>query len=248
MENESILVLKNIQKTYKDGTAALKKINLSITKGQVVSIIGPSGSGKSTLIRCINRLVEPTSGAIEFEGKEIMKLRGKSLRKVRSKIGMVFQSHNLIKRAHTIQNVLHGRLGYTGSIKGSLGMFEKRDVEVALSILNRVGIEEFAYKRADELSGGQQQRVGIARAICQKPSIIMADEPIASLDPSASRTVMEYLRNICKEDGITAIINLHQVEFAKEFSDRIVAVKSGEIVFDGTPDELMEAKIFQIYN
>ncbi|MGM0838332.1 MAG: phosphonate ABC transporter ATP-binding protein [Bacillota bacterium] len=248
MGNESVLVLQDLQKTYKDGTIALKKINLSITKGQVVSIIGPSGAGKSTLIRCINRLVEPTSGSIEFEGKEIMNLSGKSLRNVRRKIGMVFQSHNLIKRAHTIQNVLHGRLGYMGSIRGSLGMFEKRDVEQALSILDRVGLRENAYKRADELSGGQQQRVGIARAICQKPSIIMADEPIASLDPASSRSVMEFLRNICKEDRITAIINLHQVEFAKEFSDRIVAVKSGEIVFDGSPDELTEAKILQIYN
>ncbi|MGJ9458989.1 phosphonate ABC transporter ATP-binding protein [Oceanobacillus sp. CF4.6] len=248
MENDSILVLKNVQKNYKDGTAALNKINLSIPQGQVVSIIGPSGAGKSTLIRCINRLVEPTSGTIEIEGKDIMNLRGKHLRKVRSKIGMVFQGHNLIKRVQTIQNVLHGRLGYTGSIRGSLGMFEKRDVELALSILKRVGLETHAYKRADELSGGQQQRVGIARAICQKPSIIMADEPIASLDPAASRVVMNYLRNICKEDGITAIINLHQVEFAKEFSDRIVAVKSGELVFDGSPEELTEPKIRHIYS
>lgn len=248
MDEHPLLAVKQLYKTYKDGTKALQDINLTFPKGEVVSIIGPSGAGKSTLIRCINRLVEPTSGAIEFENTDIVRLRGKKLRNTRRKIGMVFQSHNLITRMQTIQNVLHGRLGYMGDLRGCLGMFGKSDVEMALNILERVGLKDQAYKRADELSGGQQQRVGLARAICQKPSIIMADEPIASLDPAASHSVMEYLRKICKEDGITAIVNLHQVDFAKEYSDRIVGVKAGQIVFNGTPSNLTEADTKVIYH
>ncbi|WP_096188019.1 phosphonate ABC transporter ATP-binding protein [Evansella halocellulosilytica] len=244
---QTILEINNLNKIYPDGTNALKNIHLSINKGEFVVIIGLSGAGKSSLLRCINRLIEPSDGSVVFNGDDIVRAKGKKLRLIRRQIGMIFQHYNLIKRVTTVQNVLHGRLGYMSSIKGGLGLFEKMDVESALKLLERVGLLDQAFKRADELSGGQQQRVGISRAIAQNPALIMADEPIASLDPASSRNVMGYLRDICKEDGITAIVNLHQVEFAKEFADRIIGVKKGEIVFDGRPEQLTTEMTSMIY-
>ncbi|MCC5910432.1 MAG: phosphonate ABC transporter ATP-binding protein [Clostridiaceae bacterium] len=246
--SDGILKISKLTKVYSDGTAALNGVDLDFKKGEFVSIIGPSGAGKSTFIRCINRLVEPSGGEILFEDKDVIKARGQELRNIRRQIGMIFQGHNLVKRSETVKNVLHGNLGYMGSLKGGLGLFSKDVIENAIGILERVGLQEQAFKRADELSGGQQQRVGIARAMAQNPSIIMADEPIASLDPKSSETVMQYLKKVCDEDGITALVNLHQVDFAKAFSDRIVGVRKGKIVFDGKPSDLNEDTIHYIYN
>ncbi|WP_082393924.1 phosphonate ABC transporter ATP-binding protein [Bacillus sp. JCM 19034] len=245
--SEVLLETKSLGMTYADGTEALKGIDLTIKKGELVSIIGPSGAGKSTFMRSLNLLNQPTHGSILFQGNDITKAKGKRLRQIRRAIGMVFQHFNLIKRSPTYQNVLHGRLGYMSSIKGGLGLFSEEDTRQALEILRRVGLEDQAFKRADELSGGQQQRVGIARAIAQSPSLILADEPIASLDPSTSEDVMNYLKKVCQEDGLTSIVNLHQVDFAKKFADRIIGIKSGEVVFDGTPKELTDGITNHLY-
>lgn len=244
---ETILEIKQLKKTYPDGTEALKDIDLTVNRGEFIVIIGPSGAGKSTFLRSINRLSEPTSGEILFHGEDIVKANRAKLRKMRRNIGMIFQGFNLVKRLPTVRNVLHGKLGYMSTWKGALGLFNQEEVEEALSILERVGLEDQAFKRADELSGGQQQRVAIARAINQSPSIILADEPIASLDPNSSRVVMDYLQKACQEEGFTTIVNLHQVDFAKEYADRIVGIKDGKIYFDGPAKELNEDIIRSIY-
>ncbi|MFA9560013.1 phosphonate ABC transporter ATP-binding protein [Evansella sp. AB-rgal1] len=245
--SEVMLETKNVSMVFPDGTEALKNINIKIHRGELVSIIGPSGAGKSTFMRSLNLLNVPTSGEIVFEGENVTKAKGKQLRHIRRRIGMIFQHFNLIKRSPTYQNVLHGRLGYMPSLKGGFGRFSEEDTEEALAILERVGLGQQAFKRADELSGGQQQRVGIARAIAQSPSLILADEPIASLDPSSSENVMNYLKKVCQEDGITSIVNLHQVDFAKQFADRIIGIKAGEVVFDGKPKELTDGIINHLY-
>ncbi|MEC5423872.1 phosphonate ABC transporter ATP-binding protein [Virgibacillus sp. C22-A2] len=242
------LETRNLKKVYPDGTEALKNITLTFNKGELVSIIGPSGAGKSTFLRSINRLNQSSSGEVIFQNEQITNVKGKKLLLVRRQIGMIFQDFNLIKRSTTVRNVLHGRLGYMSSLKGAFGKFSEEDVKEALAILRRVGLEDHAFKRADELSGGQQQRVGIARAIAQKPALILADEPIASLDPSSSSNVMNYLKNISEEDGITTIVNLHQVDVAKRFASRIIGIKAGEVVFDGKPNELNEQRINEIYD
>lgn len=244
---EVFLETRDLTKVYPDGTKALKEISLTFKEGELVSIIGPSGAGKSTFLRSINHLNPPTSGEVIFMDKNITAAKGKKLRLIRRQIGMIFQGFNLINRSNTIRNVLHGRLGYMSALRGGFGRFSKADVMEAFRILERVGMAEHAFKRADELSGGQQQRVGIARAIAQKPSLILADEPIASLDPASSENVMKYLKKISEEDGITTIVNLHQVDFARQFADRIVGIKAGEVVFDGKPDKLSRSIIEQIY-
>lgn len=246
--SEPILTIKDLKKVYKDGTEALKGISIQVNKGEFVSIIGSSGAGKSTLLRCINRLNDSTSGSIVFNGMDVTSAKGKNLRAIRRQIGMVFQGFNLIMRSQTITNVLHGRLGYMSSFKGAFGLFSEEDTKKALALLARVGLKDQAYKRADELSGGQQQRVGVARALAQEPLLLLADEPIASLDPTSSEKVMGYMKQICEEDGITAIVNLHQVDFAKRFSSRIIGIKAGEVFFDGPPSELTDEVIEKLYN
>ncbi|MBB6449919.1 phosphonate transport system ATP-binding protein [Geomicrobium halophilum] len=244
---ETVLELRDVKKVFSDGTEALKGITSTVKKGELVSIIGSSGAGKSTLLRSINRLNDPTGGEILFQGKNILSFKRRDLRQYRRHMGMIFQGYNLVKRSSVIQNVLHGRLGYMNTLSGGFGHFSKEDSFYALEVLSRVGLKDQAFKRADELSGGQQQRVGIARAIAQNPDILLADEPIASLDPNSSWNVMNYLKQISKEDEITTIVNLHQVDFAREFADRIIGVKAGEIVFDGPPAHLTERKTQMIY-
>lgn len=237
---ENLLQIEGLEMTFPDGTKALKGIDLTVQQGELISIIGPSGAGKSTLMRSLNRLNTPTKGSIIFEHQDLMKAKGRQLRHMRRRIGMVFQHFNLIRRSPAYQNVLHGRLGYMSAVKGCIGRFSKEDVEEALTVLQRVGLEDQAFKRADGLSGGQQQRVGIARAIMQKPSLLLADEPIASLDPSSSDNVMNYLKQVCEEDGLTSIVNLHQVDYAKKFAHRIIGIKDGKVIFDGRPKELTD--------
>lgn len=244
----SILELKAVRKEYKNQQVALKGINLTIQEGEFVVIIGPSGAGKSTLIRTINQLVTPTSGEVLFKGKSLTKASKKELRLFRSKIGMIFQHYNLINRTNVLKNVLHGKLGQVSLLTSTLGLYSQEDRQQAVALLKTVGLEEHLYKRAGDLSGGQMQRVGICRAIMQEPDLILADEPIASLDPKSAKKVMSHLKSITEEKNLTCIVNLHQVEVAKEYATRIIGVKAGEIVFDGTPKELSDEAIKMIYD
>ena len=242
-----LLKLSHLTKSYDGNTNAIEDLNLTLDRGEFVSIIGCSGAGKSTLLRCINRLIAPTSGSVEFDGREVTELRGRELRKLRRRIAMVFQHYNLVYRSSAIENVLQGRLGYKNTIAGALGFFTEEEKKNAFEMLDRVGLADFAYTRADQLSGGQRQRVGIARAFMQDPLLILADEPIASLDPKSSNTVMEHLRWAVDEMGVGALVSLHQVDFALQFSDRIIGVAGGKILFDGKPSELTRDMIAAIY-
>lgn len=242
-----LLSINNVNKKYDGGTHALNDVSLNIEQGEFVSIIGPSGAGKSTLLRCINRLVETTSGHIFFEGKDISLMNKKDLRNLRSKTAMIFQNYNLVDRLSVIENVLHGRLGQKSTFKGAVGIYTEEEKKEAFYILKDMGLEEQAYKRCDELSGGQKQRVGIARAIMQHPKLILCDEPIASLDPKSSKTIMDLLKNINEKKNITCIVNLHQVDVAKKYSQRIIGVTSGKIMYDGPTEKLDTNIIHKIY-
>ncbi|MBB6735095.1 phosphonate ABC transporter ATP-binding protein [Cohnella zeiphila] len=243
----AILQVERLSKKYSDGTAALSDVSFELEPGEFAAVIGLSGAGKSTLLRCINRLVEPTGGDVSFGGVRSAKASAHEVRLLRRQMGMIFQGYNLIQRVSVLRNVLHGRLGYVGPVRGALGLFSKQDVEEAKSILKRLGLEQQTYKRADELSGGQQQRVGIARALCQRPKLILADEPIASLDPVTAKIIMDNLHRICREDGIACIVNLHQVEVAKTYATRIIGMRKGKMVFDGRPEDLTDRMISHIY-
>ncbi len=246
-EQGALLTIQNLTKYYVKDKAALKDVSFALKPGELVSIIGPSGSGKSTLLRCINRMIDASSGSIVFNGQEVTSLRHKKLRLLRRKISMVFQHYNLVHRLSTIENVLHGRLGYKSSLAGMLGLYTEEEKMRALHVLSQLGIVEFAYVRTDQLSGGQKQRVGIARALVQDPLLMLCDEPIASLDPKSSRIIMGCLRAIVDSYGISCLVNLHQVDFALEYSDRIIALHGGKKVFDGAPQELTETLIEEVY-
>lgn len=242
-----LLELRGLAKSYDGRARALDGVNLEVRRGEFVSIIGSSGAGKSTLLRCVNRLIDPTEGSVTFDGDDVTRVRGRALRACRRRIAMVFQHYNLVHRATAIENVLQGRLGYKSTVVGMFGLFSEDEKRRAFAILGQVGLSDFAYVRTDQLSGGQKQRVGIARALVQDPLLMLADEPIASLDPMSSRTVMEHLRWAADELGVACLVNLHQVDFALEFSDRIVGLAGGKLVFDGAPDELDAATIARIY-
>lgn len=242
-----ILEFQSVCKTYGNVTKALTDVSFSVEEGEFVSIIGPSGSGKSTILRCINRLVDATQGAIMFDGHDILKANKKELRTIRTKTGMIFQHYNLVERLSVIENVLHGRLGHKSTIGGVVGYYTEQEKENAFAILAKLGLTEQAYKRCDELSGGQKQRVGIARSIMQNPRLVLCDEPIASLDPSSSKVIMDHLSNINKTMKITCILNLHQVDVAMRYSKRIIGITSGRIVYDGPPELLTKEKIYEIY-
>jgi len=242
-----MITFENVSKTYPNGTAGLRNVNLTIHEGELVVIVGLSGAGKSTLLRSINRLNDITSGEIKVNGKSVTRSSGTELRRIRRDIGMIFQSFNLIKRSTVLRNVLSGRVGYHSTFKSLLGMFPKEDIELSLHALERVNIREKAYIRADQLSGGQQQRVSIARALAQEARIILADEPVASLDPLTTRQVMDDLRRINQEMKITTIINLHFIDLAREYATRIIGLRAGEVVFDGTPVEATDEVFAEIY-
>ncbi|MCD6093381.1 MAG: phosphonate ABC transporter ATP-binding protein [Candidatus Omnitrophica bacterium] len=233
-----MLKLKEVSKIYGDGIKALDEVDVEIKEGEFVVILGPSGAGKSTLLRCINRLIEPTYGRIYLNGEEITSLCGRKLHKMRQKIGMIFQQFNLVKRLSVLQNVLSGRLGDVSTLRSLFYSFPKKDVQLALECLDRVGLKSYAAKRADTLSGGQQQRVAIARALAQRPKVILADEPMASLDPRTAKVIMDLLKKINREEKIIVIVNLHVVELAKEYADRIIGLTKGKVVFDGIPSLL----------
>jgi phosphonate transport system ATP-binding protein len=238
---------KDVEVTYKTGLKALKGVSLSIPRGQFVVVVGLSGAGKSTLIRTVNNLVVPSAGTVTVDGNDVTHARGGALKSIRSDIGMIFQTFNLVKRSSVVRNVLAGRLGDVSAWRGVLGAFPREDLALAHDCLRRVGIPEKAFVRADALSGGQQQRVGIARALAQKPSVMLADEPVASLDPPTSHAVMTDLKRIAREDGITTIVNLHFIDMAREYADRIVGMRDGLVVFDGTPSESSDAVFEEIY-
>lgn len=237
----------NVSKTFRTGVKGLKNINLTIEDGEFVSVIGLSGAGKSTFLRSINRLNEISEGNIIIDGVSITKAKKKELRRIRRSIGMIFQTFNLVKRSTVQKNVISGRLGYYSTLKSILGIFSKKDYELVSDALNRVGLKDKLHSRSDELSGGQQQRVSIARTLVQQASIILADEPVASLDPITTQVVMKDLKTINTDLKRTIIINLHSIELAREFSTRIIGMRDGEIVFDGTPEEASDEVLTGIY-
>ena len=242
-----MLRLEKLTKVYKTGDKALNAVDLDVPKGQVMALIGPSGAGKSTLIRCINRLVEPTSGTVQLDGMELTRLGSSALRKARRRMGMIFQEYALVERLTVMENVLSGRLGYVGFWRSFLRRFPQNDVDEAFRLLDRVGLLEMADKRADELSGGQRQRVGIARALIQDPALLLVDEPTASLDPKTSRQIMRLIVELCEERKLAAIVNIHDVALAQMFVQRIVGLDQGTVVFDGSPGDLSEDVLTQIY-
>jgi phosphonate transport system ATP-binding protein len=241
------LVIRNLRKEYRAGQPVLRDVSISIEGHGLTAIIGPSGTGKSTLVRCINRLVDPTAGEILFRGQDLALLHGRELRAARRRIGMVFQEYNLVERLSVIENVLCGRLGYLAVWRAWLRRFPAQDVDHAFHLLDAVGLGEFATQRADQLSGGQRQRVGIARALMQEPDLVLADEPTSSLDPKTSVEIMELIARRAAERDIPVIVNIHKVELARRFADRIIGMSKGEIVFDGPAPALEDRHLMQIY-
>jgi phosphonate transport system ATP-binding protein len=242
-----MLSLVGLVKQYKTGDRALKGIDLEVPKGQVMALIGPSGAGKSTLIRCINRLVEPTSGRVLLEEEDLTRLGQRSLRQARRRMGMIFQEFALVERLTVMENVLSGRLGYVGFWSSYFRRCPQDAIDEAFRLLERVGLDHMVDKRADELSGGQRQRVGIARALNQDPAMLLVDEPTASLDPKTSRQIMRLICELCEERGLAAIINIHDVALAQLFVQRVVGLRLGEIVYDGPPENLTADVLTEIY-
>jgi len=253
----TILEIIDLQQSYSAAVPVLRGIGFKVEQGEFVGVIGRSGSGKSTLLRSINRLVDATSGEILVPAQlvnggaggaiDILKLNSSDLRHVRRKIGMIFQQFNIVKRLSVIENVLSGGLGYQPTVKSTLRIFSRDEQRRALTNLKRVDLLEHAYKRADELSGGEQQRVAIARTLMQQPALILADEPVSSLDPKLSRVVLEILKRVCREDGITALVSLHTLDLTREYADRVIGLKDGQILFDGPTQELSKVVVDSVY-
>lgn len=242
-----MLQVENLTKVYENGTVALEDVSFEVPDGQFLAVIGLSGSGKSTLLRCVNRLIEPTEGRILWDGEDVTHASQEDLRRFRRRVGMVFQHFNLVHRSRVVTNVLAGRLGYTNPAMSLINRFSKVDTNKALAQLDRVGLREKAYSRADELSGGQQQRVGIARALMQDPAMILADEPVASLDPVLAHSIMRYLELINTEDNVTVMCSLHFLDLVHRYSDRAIALNEGKLVFDGLPSAIDDEKFKEIY-
>ncbi|MBI4641292.1 MAG: phosphonate ABC transporter ATP-binding protein [Candidatus Tectomicrobia bacterium] len=248
MKNRStILQIRNLTKIFPPNKAALDHVNLTIGQGDFVVIIGSSGAGKSTLLRCFNRLITPSSGEVIFRGVDLTKLSEAEVRRVRREMGMIFQQFNLVKRSSVLQNVLAGRLGYSNRWLSLFGKFSHRDREVAFESLKQVGLLDFACRRADTLSGGEQQRVGIARALAQKPALILADEPTASLDPKLSQTIMEIMKTINEEYQMSVVMSLHVIDLAVAYARRIIGLRKGQVIFDGNVSDLTPEMIDHIY-
>jgi len=245
----SLLEVRELRASYsRSGPEILKGISFAVEADDFFAIIGPSGAGKSTLIRCINRLVQSSSGSIHFDGRDVTALSGRSLRMLRRDIGMIFQEFNLIDRMSVMDNVLSGRLGYTGNLRTLFRSFKRSDIQRALELLYRVGLQDHIDKRADELSGGQRQRVGIARALMQGPKMLLLDEPTSALDPKISREIMELVKTMAKEFGVPCLCNIHDVNLAMEYCNKIIGLQDGEKMFDGPADQVDQALLDQIYS
>jgi phosphonate transport system ATP-binding protein len=242
-----VLEIKGLRKVYEDGTVGLDDVSFTLPDGQFLVVIGLSGSGKSTLLRCINRLIEPTAGQVLWNDVDVTAASQSELRRIRREIGMIFQHFNLVKRSSVRRNVLSGRLGYVNTLPSLLGRWSEDDRERSRRNLELVGITDKADNRADELSGGQQQRVGIARALMQEPRLLLADEPVASLDPATSHSVLRYLEQLNRERGVSVICSLHFLSLAREFGTRIIALKDGRLMFDGLPEQIDEKRFKEIY-
>ncbi|RBP96045.1 phosphonate transport system ATP-binding protein [Cytobacillus firmus] len=243
----ALLEVNHLTKQFGKDSKALTDVSFSVQEGEFVSIIGPSGAGKSTLLRCLNRMIDATGGEIRFQDLHVMDLKKKELKQVRTKIGMIFQHYNLVNRLSVIENTLHGILGTKSTLAGVIGYYSKEEKQQAAQILNVLGLNEMIYKRADQLSGGQKQRVGIARALIQNPRMLLCDEPIASLDPNSAKVIMDYLKKVTATMGITVIVNLHQVDVAIKYSDRIIGINKGQVVYNGSAKGLTSEDIQRIY-
>jgi phosphonate transport system ATP-binding protein len=245
-----MLEIRHLTKIYDDGTVALRDVSFSVPDGEFLVVIGLSGSGKSTLLRCINRLIDPTEGEILWDGEDLAKLKGDDLRKVRRHIGMIFQQFNLVKRSSVLTNVMAGRLGYTSTWRSISGQFSQKDQQMARDALERLGLTDQTDKRADELSGGQQQRVGIARALMQEPKMILADEPVASLDPVLAHSILQHLERLNKEDKMTIICSLHYLDLVQRYSTSVIGLKDGRVVYQGSSADvrnITDAQFKSIY-
>lgn len=244
----TVLKMEHIEKVYGNQVRALHDISLEVSAGEFVAVIGPSGSGKSTLLRTVNQLVVPSGCHVYIDGEEVTGASGKKLRLLRRKVGMIFQHYNLVQRLSVMQNVLHGRLGYMSALDGMLGNYTEEDKRKAIDLLQEIEMGDRLYNRASDLSGGQKQRVGIARAIMQEPKLLLCDEPIASLDPNASKIIMDLIYQMTQRRNIACIANLHQLDVAMRYATRIIGLAKGEMIFDGTPQQLNNAVIEKIYN
>jgi phosphonate transport system ATP-binding protein len=242
-----VLRVENLTKVFPDGTVAVKNVSFKVKDGEFLAIIGLSGSGKSTLLRCINRLIDPTEGRVVWDDLDITAAKGKELRLIRRQIGMIFQQFNLVKRSTVMTNVLSGRLGYANPWTSVFHQFSRQDRRRAEAALERVGIAEKVDNRADQLSGGQQQRVGIARALMQEPRLMLADEPVASLDPVLAHSILQYLELLNQQDGITVLCSLHFLDLVHRYATRVIGLKDGELVFDGIPSELTRERFKEVY-
>lgn len=242
-----MLKIEHLTKVYPNGTQALKDVSFEVKEGEFLAVIGLSGSGKSTLLRCINRLIEPTEGKITWNGVDVTAANNKEIRMIRRQIGMVFQQFNLVKRSSVYTNVLAGRLGYVDTLPSLFQAFSKEDHKRVMDNLGQVDLEDKAHVRADSLSGGQQQRVGIARALMQEPKLILADEPVASLDPVLAHSILKYLEKLNRERGITVLCSLHFLDLVHRYATRAIALKDGELVFEGLPKEIDDAQFKEIY-
>ncbi len=247
MSTAAALSIRGLVKEYVRGKKVLDGITIDFAASGLTAVIGPSGTGKSTLLRCVNRLVEPTAGQIVFGDRDIAPLKGRALREARREIGMVFQEYNLVERLSVMENLLSGRLGYTPAWKAWLRRFPQEDIDRAFALLDQVGLGSFANQRADALSGGQRQRVDIARAVMQRPKLLLADEPTSSLDPKTSVEIMGIMRDLGREHGIPVIVNMHDVDLARRFADRIVGMSGGRIVYDGPAGGLTDDVLKTIY-
>ena len=242
-----MITFKNVSKRYAGDRLALDSIDLTIEQGTMVSVIGPSGAGKTTFIRCINRLIDCTAGTVEISGESLQKMNSRRLKQLRRKIGIIFQNYNLVERLTVLENTLHGCLGALPLYRSLLGLYPQEEKERALETLKELGLSDYLYQRCADLSGGQKQRTGIARALMQNPEILLCDEPVSSLDPQSSQGILDYIEKIVRTRKLTCIMNLHHVEYAKRYSDRIIGLRNGQVVFDGKPEELSEEALHRIF-
>ncbi|WP_253675537.1 phosphonate ABC transporter ATP-binding protein [Treponema sp. OMZ 305] len=243
-----LITFKNVSKRYAGDRLALDSINLTIEQGSMVSVIGPSGAGKTTFIRCINRLIDCTAGTVKIDDEILQKMNSRRLKQVRRKIGMIFQNYNLVERLTVLENTLHGCLGALPLYRSLCGLYTQEERTQALAILEELGLSDYLYQRCADLSGGQKQRTGIARALMQNPQILLCDEPVSSLDPQSAQDILDYIEKIVRTRNLTCIMNLHHVEYAKRYSDRIIGLRNGNVVFDGKPEDLSEKALHTIFS